>query len=110
MSSMPKRVLDHFDILNIGMYGSNVDQRKLAQLQEENFLSLPWSFPTRNLLNLCEVVEMYQFRGIIELPYIRNQGIKMLRKLAKAQIVFPRSRKFYDTKIRSNIGSLFLLL
>ena len=36
MSTMPKKVLDHFDILNIGMYGSNVDHRKLTQLQEEN--------------------------------------------------------------------------
>jgi len=107
LKKWPKKILDHFDILNTGQYGRRVPMQKIRSINRPNFIQIPWSFPTRNLTNFCEVLDMYKFKGIVELPYIRNRGVKMLTKKAKNSIIFSRSKKHYKTNIRS-CSSLFL--
>ena len=110
MREWPERVLDHIDVLNLGHFGRGVDYEKLKALRKTNFISVPWSYPTRKIVNLCEVLDMYQFKGIVALPYIRNKGIKALRKRAKGRIIVPRDKKNFESTIRSNIASIFLRL
>ena len=103
----PPRILDHIDVLNLGQYGRGVSQSKLQILRQPNFISVPWSFPTRKIVNLCEVLDMYGFKGVIALPYIRNKGIKALRKRTKKQAILERSKKYFRTPIRSSVQTLF---
>ena len=110
LKKWPEILMDHIDVLNLGEYGRGVEYKKLKALQTPNFIQLPWSFPSRKLQNFFEVLDMYNFKGIVEVPFIRNKALRKLREKGKMSVILERSKKNFRTSIRSSVHSEFIKL